>query len=93
MDAKEAQLKEKGIAIHWVDRGGDVTYHGPIGVPLFMRMKRPTPIRYWTCLSVSSMTDGPDFGTVLKNSGWKRRSILLVRAWGSGGICGMPCRV
>jgi lipoate-protein ligase B len=25
----EAQLKEKGIAIHWVDRGGDATYHGP----------------------------------------------------------------
>lgn len=44
----EAECRERGISIHKVDRGGDITYHGPgqlVGYPVLLLESNQTTLR------------------------------------------------
>jgi lipoyl(octanoyl) transferase len=63
-----SELEEKGIEVFEVDRGGDVTYHGPgqlVGYPIMsLDLQRPDIIKYVRMLEEVLIWTLADFGIV-----------------------------
>jgi len=50
------EMTRRGVSVHWVDRGGDVTYHGPgqlVGYPL-IPLRHPPHLHPWIMLVMSA---------------------------------------
>lgn len=62
----EAQLVERGIDFHKINRGGDITYHGPgqlVGYPIFdLEQFRPDIHEYLRNLEEACMLTLADYG-------------------------------
>lgn len=79
----KAELTRRGITVHWVDRGGDVTYHGPgqlVGYPLLPLA--PGGIRM-TSEEGSPRLPMADYVGYIRNL-----ELALIRALGDFGIQG-----
>lgn len=60
------KLEELGTEVHFIDRGGEVTYHGPgqlVGYPIVnLRRWRGGPLKYVQTLEQALITTLADFG-------------------------------
>ena len=60
----EAELARQGASVHWVDRGGDVTYHGPgqlVGYPIVL-LSRPDVHRFVRSIEAALIEALSQFG-------------------------------
>ncbi|MBM3934020.1 MAG: lipoyl(octanoyl) transferase LipB [SAR202 cluster bacterium] len=70
--ANEAQLRELGVEVHEIDRGGEVTYHGPgqlVGYPIIDVRKAGGPLTYVRSLEQAIIATLADFGIAAESAG------------------------
>ena len=63
--AGEAELRALGVEVHEIDRGGEVTYHGPgqlVGYPIIDVKRAGGPLKYVRSLEQSIIATLADFG-------------------------------
>ena len=73
----EELVEQIGAEVHYVDRGGDITYHGPgqlVGYPLVHLGDEPKPVDYVRKLEEVLISTLDDFG---------------VEAWAEAGFTGV----
>ena len=84
----EQARAEKGIAVHWVDRGGDVTYHGPgqlVGYPLIPL----TPLRLPPSKMEGGKEQSVDYIGYIRNLEKMLIGVLVDMGLGAGQVKGL----
>jgi len=90
LKASEAFLKAAGIPVVHVERGGDITYHGPgqlVGYPIWdLQQARMKVVEYINCLEEVMIRVAADWGVSAKRNPLNRGTWVGHRKIGSVGI-------
>jgi lipoyl(octanoyl) transferase len=98
----EAQLADQGIDFYKINRGGDITYHGPgqiVGYPIFdLEQFRPDIHEYLRKMEEACIRTIAEYGLEggrIEGLTGVWRDLIPARLWrsGCGAAAGLPCMV